>query len=216
VAKKGGKINMFKFLKIGLLAIVLALSFSASAIAVEKSKVDSIVNYTRDLEAGEYNGFKVIKDKEQFFHALTDVIWLRAEENTGLHDNFRTTWRLHVLKVYTVPGASTDHRIVRVIFRDYTNFLSARSRGFEEWWMMDVEPDGLIEEHEKYYTGKEYVIIACKNDEGDCSPNWIIIPNYPPGFRNLDWRNPPLEELQEKFDREINYWVQVIWGKEEQ
>lgn len=206
---------MFKFLKMGLLAIVLALSFSASAVAVEKSKVDSIVNYTRDLEAGEYNGFKVIKDKESIFHALTDVIWLRAEENTGLHDNFRTTWRLHVLKVYTIPGSSTDHRVVRVIFRDYTDFISVRSRGFEEHWMMDVEPNGLIEEHEKYYADKRYVIIACQNDEDDCSPNWIVMPRWPAGFRNPDWNEVPLEELQEQYDIEINYWIQVIWGKEE-
>ena len=201
---------MFKFLKIGLLAIVLALSFSASAIAIEKSKVDSIVNYVKDLESGEYNGFTVHKDMENFFHAKTSMTQLRAEENTT-----HQTWRLHVLKIYTLPGSSTDHSIVRVIFRNYTDFLTVRSQGFEEWWMMDVEPDGLIEEHEKYYFGKEYTIVACKEDGEDCYPNWIIVPDYPPGFRNLDWYNPPLEKFQEKFDREINYWVQVIWGEEE-
>lgn len=206
---------MFKFLKIGLLSVILALSFSASAIAIEKSKVDSIVNYTRDLEAGEYNGYSVIKDKEIFFRSETDVIWLRAEENTTAHDYFKMTWKLHVLKVYTVPGSSTDQRIVMVIFRNYTNFVTPRSRGFEEWWMMDMQPDGLIGTHEKYYTGKEYTIVICKNDEEGCYPNWIILPRYPGGFINADWYDPSLEELQKRYDEEINYWIKVIWGKGE-
>jgi len=205
---------MFKLLKIGLLAIILALSFSASAIAIEKSKVDSIVNYAKDLEAGEYNGFDVIKDKELFFQMRTDVIWLKAEENTTPHDYFKMTWKLHVLKIYTVPGSSTDHHAVRVIFRNYTDFSTVRSRGFEEWWMMDLEPDGIIGEVEGYKAGRDYTIIACKNEDDDCYSNWIIWPDWPDGFRNIDWANPSLEELQEQYDKEINYWIQVIWGKE--
>ena len=206
---------MFKFLKIGLLAIVLALSFSASAIAIEKSKIDSIVNYVKDLKEGKYNGYSVIKDKEQLFHAVTDVTWLRAEENTGPHDHFRTTWRLHVLKVYTFPGSSTDHHVVRVIFRNYTDFLTVRSRGFEEWWMMDLEPNGIIGEVEGYKAGRDYTILACKNDNDDCYSNWIVKPDWPDGFRNIDWADLLLEELQEQYDIEINYWIQVIWGEEE-
>ena len=204
---------MFKSLKIGLLAIVLALSLSISAFAVEKSKVDSIVNYVKGLKEGKYNGYSVIKDKELLFHSLTDVTWLRAEENTTPHDYFKMTWRLHVLKVYNFP--ESDHCLIRAIFRNYTDFLSVRSQGFEEWWIMDAQPNGIITEIEKLQSGKDYVIVACKDDEEDCSPNWIIKPNWPPGFRNPDWDNPSLEELQEQYDIEINYWIQVIWGKEE-
>jgi len=205
---------MFKFLKIGLLAIVLVLSFSASAFAVEKSKIGSIVNYVKDLKEGKYNGYSVIKDKEPLFRVLADVTWLKAEENTASHDNFKLTWRLHVLKIYDIPGSSTDHRVVRVIFRNYRSFITPRSRGFEEWWMMDVEPNGLIGEHEERYTGRRYVIVICKEDGDDCYPNWIIKPDWPAGFRDHSWTNPSLEELQKQYDIEINYWIKVIWGKE--
>lgn len=204
---------MFKFLKVGLLAIVLALSFSASAVAIEKSKIDSIINYVKDLEAGEHNGFTVYKDVEVLFHMATDVTWLRAEENTTPHDYFKMTWKLHVLKVYNIP--ESDHHVIRVILRNYTAFLTVRSEGFEEWWIMDGEPNGIITEAEKFQSGKDYVIVACvKYDDEDCFPNWIIKPSWPPGFRNPDWAHPSLEELQEQYDIEINYWLQVIWGKE--
>lgn len=213
--KKGGESNMFKFLKIGLLAIILALSFSASAFAVEKSKIDSLVNYAKDIEVGEYNGFTVQKVQEPLFHMMADVIWLRAEENTTPHDYFRITWRLHVLKIYNIP--ESDYHLIRVIFRNYTDFLTVRSRGFEEWWIMDAEPNGIIVEMEKLQSGKDYVIMACPNGDADegCSNNWVIKPDYPPGFRNPDWDDPSLEELQKQYDKEINYWIQVIWGKEE-
>jgi hypothetical protein len=215
VAKKGGEANMFKFLKIGLLTIVLALSFSASAVAIEKSKIDSLINYVKDIEAGEYNGFTVYKTIEPFLHQPTDVIWLKVEENTTPHDYFRITWRLHVLKIYDVP--ETDYHLIRVIFRNYADFITVRSRGFEEWWIMDMEANGIISETEKWQSGKNYVIMACPNGDAseDCSNNWIIKPSWPAGFRNMGWASPSLEELQEQYDKEINYWIQVIWGKEE-
>lgn len=206
---------MFKFLKIGLLAVVLSLSLSVSANAIEKSKIDSIVNYVKDLETGEYNGFTVFKEKELLFRSTANVTWLRAEENTTSHDYFKVTWRLHVLKVYHVPGALINHYVMRILFRNYRDCLSVRTRQYEEWWMLDVELDGLIGEHEKYYTGREFVIIACENDGEDCRPNWILSPTYPAGFRNPGWYRPSLETVQEQYDTEINYWLQVIWGKEE-
>lgn len=202
---------MFKFLKVGLLAIVLVLSFSASAVAVEKSKIDSIINYVKNLEAGEYNGFYVYETQEHIYGLSVDVKMLKAEENTASHDNFKLTWRLHTLKIYDI-----SETLIQVIFRNYTSFITPRSRGFEECWMTDIEPNGLIEEHEKRYTGREYTIVICKEEDEDvCYPNWIILPRYPDGFRNHGWASPSLEELQEQYDVEINYWIKVIWGKEE-
>ena len=95
---------------------------------------------------------------------------------------------------------------LEIVSRDYQEFATTRSRGFDQWILVDVNLDGKID-----IVYKDYTIIACEDD--DCINNYIIQPHYPEGFINNGWYNPSEEKSNERYNKEINYWMNTIWGE---
>jgi len=197
---------MFKILKILSLSVILVLSFYSLPTAVEKPKIDSIVSYAKNIEAGKYNNFEVYKVINTTINGSkieTTLLW--SKENTAEHDYFDWKWTLHVLKVHHYITYDVDE--LEVISRDYQDFSTVKSRGFIEWVLIDGDLDGKID-----LAVRDYFILSCEDD--DCIDNHFIMPYYPEGFINKDWYNLSEKESNKKYDKEINYWMKTIWGTE--
>jgi len=206
---------MFKFLKVGLLTVILALSFSVLAVAAEKSHVESIINYVKNAEPGEYGNLDIyrIESLDQNRIAV-EMIILRFKENTSVGSDFWWTWTLHVVRMHYYK--EWDKFRFQIIVRYYQDFSSPKAQGFEGWAISDTDLNGKISEYEKSnYCGRSFTIGQCYNNDDNCESNWIMFPQYPDGYINLDWHQPPLEEWQKKFDEEVNFWLEVLRKKED-
>lgn len=205
---------MFKFLKVGLLTIILALSFSVLAVTAEKSDVESIVSYARNAEPGEYGNLDVYRTEAWYQGSEVKVRTLRFKQKTSGGDDFWWTWTLHVARVYYYKG--WDKSQFQIIVRYYQDFSSPGAQGFEEWMIGDIDLSGNIcELEEARYCARDFVILQCYEDDKNCSnSNWIMLPICPDGYINTDWYRPSLEEWQKKFDEEVNFWLEIIQEKE--
>jgi len=195
---------MFKTLKVLSLFIGLILLFSFSSEAVEKSNIDSIVSYVKSTTKGEYNGFKVFKTMGSGPVGIkTEITHLWSKENTAVQDRFDWTWTIHVLRIkhYSLRGTIS----LEILAKDYQDFVSPNSRGFTEWGLTDDDLDGKVD-----FAFRDYSVVACIDD--DCTSNHILFVDYPKGFRNMDWYTPSEEEREERYNKEINYWMKTIWG----
>jgi len=200
---------MFKILKILLLSVVLTLLFYSSSTSVEKSTIDSIISYANNVEQGEYNNFEVYKIMNTLLDGTkVETTLLRSKENTSKHNYFDWKWTLHVLKVFSYPTYTYSTSELEIISRDYQDFATIRSRGFEEWGLTDINVDGKVD-----FVYREYMIVICDDDEEDCANNHIIMPYYPKGFINKNWYSPSKEESQKRYDKEVDYWTKIIWGQ---
>lgn len=198
---------MFKTLKVLLLSVILVLSFYSLPAAVEKSDIDSIVSYTKSVEKGKYNNFKVNKVISTLSGITkAEVVYLWSKENTADHDYFDCKWTIHLLRI--THCLERDITTLEIFSKDYEDFVSRKSRGFTEWLLSDNNLDGKID-----LAYRDYVIISCEDD--DCINNRIIYSNYPKGFRNMDWYTPSEEEREKRYNKEIDYWVKTIWGTKE-
>lgn len=196
---------MFKLFKALLLSVGLLLIFSFSHGSVLKPDIDSITSYAVNIEPREYNNFSVYRVIETLSDgSKSEITYLRSKENTADHDYFDWEWTLHVLKIHYYP---THNRIkLEIISRDYKDFITIKSRGFEQWVLVDINLDGIIDIERKSYT-----ILVCENDE--CKHTYIIRPTYPEGFINPNWFILTKEEVNKKYEKEINYWMKTIWGE---
>jgi len=195
---------MFKIFKVVLLSIVLTLVFSFSYGAVEKSNIDSIMSYTKSVKEGKYDNFEVYKVINNLLDGTqVKITLLISKENTADHDYFDWKWTIHILKIYNY--LAYDAMELEIASKDYQDFVSTRSRGFVQWILIDKDLNGKADIRERRYT-----IVACEDDE--CENNYIVIPSYPEGFINKNWYYPSEEESNERYAKEINYWIKTICG----
>lgn len=198
---------MFKNFKPLLLSIGLLLIFSFSYGSVEKSNINSIISYAKNVEKGNYDNYdvyKIVNIISDGSEVETTLFW--SKENTADHDYFDWKWTIHVLKIHYYKAYNTIK--LEIASRDYQDFVSIRSRGFIQWALVDVTLDGKINS-----ALRDFSIVACDDEEEGCIHNHIIFPNYPKGFINTNWYNPSEEESNERYNKEINYWIKTIWGE---
>ena len=195
---------MFKTLKVLLLSIGLLLIFSFSHGSVEKSNTDSIISYAKNVEEGKYDNYNVYKatnTTRDSTEVETTLFW--SKENISGY-NYDWRWIIRVLKVHYYKAYGVVE--LEMVVRYYQDFTTIKSRGFEQWMLVDTNLDGKIN-----VVRRKYVIVAC--EDHDCVDNYIIQPYYPKGLINKDWFNPSKEESNKIYDKEINYWMKTIWGE---
>ena len=195
---------MFKFFKPLLLSIVLLLIFSFSYGKPEKTSMSSIVSYAKTLEVGEYNNFDVYKvPKINSLGSEFEIIYLISKENTAEHNKFDWRWTSHILKINYFPSYNITE--LEVIVRYYKDFITTKSRGFEQWILVDYGIDGVIDTIKR-----DYSILGCNDDK--CKSNYLILPEYPEKFVNKDWYNPSEKDANKIYNNELNYWSKIIWS----
>jgi hypothetical protein len=97
---------------------------------------------------------------------------------------------------------------LEILAKDYQDFVSINSRGFTEWVLSDDNLDGKVD-----FAYRDHSIVICYDE--DCVSNYIVFPSYPKGFINMDWYTPSEEEREERYNKEIDYWMKTIWGAKE-
>ena len=122
------------------------------------------------------------------------------EVNTAEHDSFKWIWNWHYVDVF-------GEEMLFMSTRNYKELVSP-GRQYVEWLIQDYDADGIVDNWQR-----EYVILQeDKYDDGESL--WFhIMPNYPEGFRAEKWFEPTKEEAQEIYNKELDFWVNLIGRK---
>lgn len=111
-------------------------------------------------------------------------------------------WEAHRVKI-GVYGAP----YIEFSVRYYKDFTSTAAYGFEEWILIDWHLDGVVDEYIKEWRP------VIRDYTGSPNMDMIIRPIYPEGFVNYEWYKATKEELQEKYEAELEFWLNHIKNK---
>jgi len=120
---------------------------------------------------------------------------LFSEENLTGHDHFKYRWDVHYV-CYEYNINMKNKGIITFTIKEYQSFISPDSRGYVLWRLSDFDRNGVVDSY-----SRDYFIVGPDNIH--------ILPQYPDGFINSDFHKPSLEESQKRFDREIEYWMDI-------
>ena len=117
---------------------------------------------------------------------------LAREENRSKHEYFKWRYDIHFVTLFS--GEIDSYLQFQV--KEYQEFLSNDSRGFILWTFFDYDMDGEFD-----LVMRTYNLVM--------QDHVIMIPEYPQGFVSKDWYDIPTKEAGKKFDREVNYWLDL-------
>ena len=124
----------------------------------------------------------------------------RNEENTAVQTDFPWSWTIHFM-IWTYPGLDTNNKgWLTLTAKDYQEFVTANSKGVMITKVTDFNMDGIVDKYSREY----YIVINGNN---------IIMPAFPKGYVNPNWKTPSEEELNQFLQRELDYWMKLA-GKE--
>lgn len=149
----------------------------------QKKNIDSIVEYIKSPDTKLF--LKLIDQNTLETVQLT----VFSAENNAKHNNFLWDYTHHYLSLFK------DGLLIKA--KDYhESFSPDNSKSLVIFWLKDEDFDGIVDE---WFRSFELVT------EGGV----FILPAYPRGFISDDWSIPPREIAQERFDKEIEHWVEV-------
>ena len=118
----------------------------------------------------------------------------RNEENTAVQTDFPWSWTIHFM-IWTYPGLDTNNKgWLTLTAKDYQEFVTANSKGVMITKVTDFNMDGIVDKYSREY----YIVINGNN---------IIMPAFPKGYVNPNWKTPSEEELNQFLQREVDYWM---------
>ena len=162
------------------LALVLSFGISFSSVAADKSKVDELIGL---MKSGKIN----------LWSNSGNTKVMHIYENTGLHDNFETTFKRHFA---ILEGYSEDEECITLVIRDYQDYYTIHdAQGFILYILVDLDKDGVVDRWRKDNR------IVLDN-------TYFLDPRYPPGLINYDWFNLSREEAQKLYDKELKYMLE--------
>lgn len=182
---------MRKFSFVAGLIIVLLAGWSAVSAGASKSSISVIREF---ILSSPSNGLveSAGQNPQSPFISKT----LAREENRSKHEHFK--WRYDVHFVTLFSGEIYSYLQFQV--KEYQEFVSKDSRGFILWTFLDYDMDG-----ESDLVIRTYYLVM--------QGNVIMMPEYPQGFVNKDWYDVPTTEAGKRFDREVNYWLELAKGE---
>jgi len=124
---------------------------------------------------------------------------LWAEHNTALHDEFRWEWEMYVVVAWDDPRDG-----IKVVLREYQEYISSGGRGFVEYVIADRNMDGIADGWMRGYN----ITVSC--DEEDF---YFVSPRYPEGYINSDWYKISQEEANKIYEKVITYFLEHYKGR---
>ncbi len=127
------------------------------------------------------------------------------EEDISKFD-WKYRWNIHALyaSIDVVDGFEIPTNDLTSTVRYYKDLVSPHGRNFVEYTFKDYDSDGTLE------SAKRDFRLSQTDEDGDDAFFYFMFPDYPKGFVNKDWFTPSPELAQEKYDKEIDYWQEVM------
>lgn len=178
---------MRKFSFVAGLIIVLLAGWSGVSAGASKNSLSVIREF---ILSSPSNGFveSAGENPQSPFTSKT----LAREENRSKHEYFKWRYDIHFVTLFS--GEIDSYLQFQV--KEYQEFLSNDSRGFILWTFFDYDMDGEFD-----LVMRTYNLVM--------QDHVIMIPEYPQGFVSKDWYDIPTKEAGNKFDREVNYWLDL-------
>lgn len=124
------------------------------------------------------------------------ICQLVAEHNTTIHDHFRWSWELYMIRMWDdIPG-------IQLAFREYREYPSG-GRGFVEYVIYDEDRDGIADKYRRNY----HITTTCDNDIYT-----FVDPTYPREYINFDWHEVSREKADEIYEKVITYFLKHFEG----
>jgi len=150
-------------------------------------------------------GSKDLKIKTLFDGSILVQRQVVKEEDISKFD-YKWRWNLHLVAVvYVTDGKEKWYRkSIWFQVREYQALVSG-DRQFVEYWLADLDLDGKVDQYFKKF---EITTPSCNTEYFR-----FVFPQYPKGFVNFDWYKMSKKELDEVFNKELNFWHNVMMNK---
>lgn len=180
--------------------LTLGLVFS-NATTLHSSDTDVVMDYTviKEFIADEDRRSEFLYGNRYNPNNGLTTTSLVSHENRTAHEHFEWVWTDHYMHwQYVAPDIGSA--FVTFATKEYQTFVSPDSRGFTVTKVVDFDRDGKVD-----YSERKFVLVM--------QDNVVMMPDYPKGFRNLDWLTISQEEADQILQKEMRYWVKMA-GKE--
>lgn len=183
---------MRKFLFVSGLIIVLLTGWNGVSAGASKNSLLFIKEF---ILSSPSNGF----DDNFGPHPNSPLTskTLTSEENRTKHEHFKWRYDIHLVTLFS----GKSHSYLQFQVKEYQEFVSNDSRGFILWTFFDYDMDGEFDLVRRTYH------LVMQNSV-------IMMPEYPQGFVSKNWYDVPTKEACNRFDREVDYWLEL--AKDEQ
>jgi len=149
----------------------------------QKKNFDSVVEYVKSPDVKLF--LKMVDPNTLETIQLT----VFSAENNAEHNYFLWNYTHHYLSIFR------SGLLIKV--KDYQeNFSGDNSKSLVIFFLVDKNFDGIVD---KWFRSFELV-----TEDG-----LFILPSYPSDFIRDDWSIPSYEIAQERFDKEIEHWVDI-------
>lgn len=177
-----------KFLFVAGLIIVLLAGWNGVSAGASK---DSIWVIREFVLSSPSNGF--VDSAGQNPHSPFTSKTLASEENRSKHEHFKWRYDIHIVTLFS----GEIYSYLQFQVKEYQEFVSKDSRGFILWTFIDYDMDGEFD-----LVVRTYHLVM--------QDNIIMMPEYPEGFVSKDWYDVSTKEAGERFDREVDYWLELV------
>ena len=177
---------MRKFLFVSTLIIVLLAGWSGISMGASK---DSLLLIREFILSSPSNG--PVDHAGLYPQSTSAPKTLVSEENRIEHEHFKWRYDIHLVTLY----GGAVHSYLQFQVKEYQEFVSKDSRGFILWTFFDYDMDGTFDSVRRTY----HLVMQ---------DSVIMVPEYPRGFISMDWYDVPTKEAMQRFDREVNYWLE--------
>jgi hypothetical protein len=172
-----------KRLLIGFILSLLAFSTAFGATSEDMKKLCEVIQ--------SENAKQYITANE----TMPEGCWitLKTIENTSQHSNFRWNWRVHIINIVAMKN---EFPAVIVIVNDCKESLGTGHSCVERIFV-DTRIDGVADDYRidfSAYTGEGQVLGL----------------RYPEEFVDEKFNQLTPEELQQRYDAEVSYWINTI------
>ena len=178
---------MRKFLFVAGLIIVLLAGWSGVSMGDSK---DSLLVIREFILSSPSNG--LADNAGRYPHSTSTSKTITSEENRAEHEHFKWRYDIHLVTLY----GGKAHSYLQFQVKEYQEFVSKDSRGFILWTFFDYDMDGKFDSVKRSY----HLVMQ---------DSVLMTPEYPQGFIRRDWYDVPAKEAKKRFDREVNYWLEL-------
>jgi len=186
--------KIFKYFSIFASFVLIFFALNSSAFSMNAADVETLRNRmlsSTTMEADE--GW----DKVEVYRDSTSSM-LRAEHNTAQHDSFRWKW-----DVYLAITWDDLKYGVKIVYREYREYVTPGGRGFIQYEIIDRNMDGIADEWARDYQ----VTNSCDEEN-----YYFVAPSYPEGYINFDWYKISKEEATKIYEKVITYFLEHFKG----